>query len=847
LVFSSFLEEQTTILKQMTDTLHIDNGLRLARQEKYDEAIDEFTSLLSQDHTCADALYYRGCAYLRRCKYDKAINDFNSAISSINLLTKHELPAFYKRGYAHFKTNQFDSALDDYRHYLSHCKNHKEQNHLSHKGLFQIGVIYTALNEYDSAVSYFDQAIKDSAGTEEDGQKLYYLHRGRAYACCAKYDEAQTDLQLVVEQSTDPFIKGCAYNELGQHQNALKEFDNLLQSHGNKSKLVRTFNDHILFRRGLTYGSLHLHDHALSDFHYALDYSEQQGSSNITDRILFRKGMSHMALNNSHQALIDFNQSTKLNENQSDVFYARGMLHYTLGRHNAAVYDQRKAMELERKSSTTPVLKTIYYANKFSDNRNIHVYYQNKIHEEKELLKKNNDTLEKADIHRMIAEYLQKQASYSDNPLSLYESARGHLKEARKLNASQVAVSISLVVNNFCIAQHFAEKYPNGNAPKSAINEYIKRATESILEMSRLFEQCVITRDWSDLVAKLRSELEKSKMQRTSNFDTIRNEYIINQVQKAELMQTAMYKFLNSPGQQEFYGLLIIRLCNLFDGIRVASAGIFSHSLEGTMGKVSSIFTTLGVLFEYVPIGSQYVSTVFGICGSALKKLDETRIENALDRIGTLGTQTMFNETADEIATELTIMYENQIKRFLTTAQERENEEAAANNDQQDLTTCSKCANCCKKCTRCCSKQKAGLLNEAEQSIMKTIVEYGTSIFLGYITRVKVKDIVKMKDIHNAFVNEACRPSEMTVFYTLSLSDKIKPVNPEKDDEHWDTYDFYRQPAIMFKNGTIRAQKKTDMKKFGCRKPTTEEEQWLKTTPEELDKNGFKITIDPEN
>jgi tetratricopeptide (TPR) repeat protein len=831
----------------MANVLHVDNGLRLARQEKYDEAIDEFTSSLSQDHTYVDAFYYRGCAYLRRCKYDKAINDFNSAISSINLSTKHELPAFYKRGYAHFKTNQFDSALDDYKLYLSHCKNHKEQNHLSHKGFFQMGVIYAALNEYDSAVSYFDQAIKDSAGMEEDGQKLYYLHRGRAYACCAKYDEAQTDLQLVLEQSTDPFIKGCAYNELGQHQDALKEFDNLFQSHRNKSKLVRSFNDHILFRRGLTYGSLHLHDHALNDFHYALDYSEQQGSSNITDRILFRKGMSHMALNNSHQAIIDFNQSTKLNENQSDVFYARGMLHYTLGRHDAAVYDQRKAMELERKSSssTASVLKTIYYTNKFSDNRNIHIYYQNKIHEAKELLKKNKGTLKEADIHRMIAEYLQKQASYSDHPLSLYKSARGHLKEALKLSSSPVADSISLVVNNFCTAQHIAEKYPNGNAPESAINEYIKPATESILDMSRLFDQCVIKRDWSDLVAELRNQLEKSKTQRTGNFDMIRNEYIINQVQKAELMQTAMDKFRNSPEQQEFYGLLIIRLCNLFDGIRVASTGIFSHSLEGTLGKVSWIFKILGVLSEYVPVGSQYVSTVFGICGSALKKVDEIRIENALNHIGKLGTQMMFHETADEIATELTIMYENQIKRFPTTAQEKENEKA--NKDQQDLTTCSKCANCCKKCIRCCFKQKAGLLNEAEQSIMKIIVEYGTSIFLGYITRVEVKDIGKIKDIHNAFVNEACRPSKMTVFYTLSLSDKIKPTNPEKDDEHWDTYDFYRRPAIIFKNGTIRAQKKTDMKKFGCRKPTIEEEQWLKTTPEELDKNGFKITVDPEN
>jgi tetratricopeptide (TPR) repeat protein len=120
----------------MTGTAHLDTGLQLARDKQYNEAIEEFNLFLSQDHTYADAFYYRGCAYLHLSKYEKAINDFTSAISSLKLSIKHELPALYKRGYAHFKINQLDSALDDYRHYLYQCESVTGQGHLIHKGLF---------------------------------------------------------------------------------------------------------------------------------------------------------------------------------------------------------------------------------------------------------------------------------------------------------------------------------------------------------------------------------------------------------------------------------------------------------------------------------------------------------------------------------------------------------------------------------------------------------------------------------------------------------------------------------------------------------------------------------------
>jgi hypothetical protein len=104
-----------------------------------------------------------------------------------------------------------------------------------------------------------------------------------------------------------------------------------------------------------------------------------------------------------------------------------------------------------------------------------------------------------------------------------------------------------------------------------------------------------------------------------------------------------------------------------------------------------------------------------------------------------------------------------------------------------------------------------------------------------------------MKDVQNIFVNEVCRPSSMTFFRIMALADKIKPKDAKNKDEYWDTCDFYRHPAIIFKNGSIRARKDTDKEKFGCRKPTSQEGELLKGNPEELDKFGFEIIIQNDN
>ncbi|CAF4903484.1 unnamed protein product, partial [Rotaria magnacalcarata] len=81
-----------------------------------------------------------------------------------------------------------------------------------------------------------------------------------------------------------------AYNELGQHEKALQEYNRWYESSSrNDNKLsplsLEILDDHVQFRRGLTYASLNGHDNALADYQYIFDKSNRLTSSTIADRI----------------------------------------------------------------------------------------------------------------------------------------------------------------------------------------------------------------------------------------------------------------------------------------------------------------------------------------------------------------------------------------------------------------------------------------------------------------------------------------------------------------------------------------------------------------------------------
>lgn len=840
LPFLSLFSTSSTSVVMEADNLHLTAGVQYARNHNYNKAEIEFDLLLSFNRTHALGFYYRGCTRLHLNKFELAVEDFDSAISSLHLPPGYELQALYKRGFAHQKLHKLDLALDDYRLFLNRAKEN-DKNDFIHKAHFSIGSMYAALNQNEQAIRHFNNAIKTSGNSIEDKQKIYYLHRGRAYAFCADFGAARDDLCTVIQESNDDFLKGCAYNELGEHDKALKEFNLCLKTglKNNESSLsIETFDDHVRFRRGLSYACLNLHDSGIADYQHILDKPNRASTSTIADRTFFRKGMSSIALNDTYDALINFNKSILLNNRQRDVFYARGMLHFTLGRHEAAVYDHRRALEL---GESKPLLSSIYqtfYNTHNHDHEEIspHISLQKKLREAEAALKYCKEQgSSPEEQHRRIAEYKQQLAPYTNDPETAHHSAREHIQKACSSSVTMKTYhNIALDINDLYAAQILCKKYPGGIASERIVNQFVTSTMGGILKLSEVLEECTMKNNWEDLLNALYELDDISDVKSSNHFILFRSKFVRIQLGKVKLMQTTSEKFKNSPSQQEFYKLLMIRLCNLFDATRAATTGIFQHALTGTFTKVSYVPKLLGYLCQFLPVGAEATKNVFGICETGSKKLDEIRIQNALIHIGCLDDQKKLNEAANNIAEKLTIMYERQIQRFPTV---QDDPNIIKKNKENEVCSCVKCYQWC--CT-CFEKSKNRILNEREASNIMSIVQYAFELFVNSITKFEVSEVNNIADLNDFFVNSICDLAHWSKIYDRIVSVKIQPKDALKDSDHWTTYEFFRRPGIRFGEKDIRVDKHMDIKKFGYREPTWKEVGLYKNEQGELDRLGFK-------
>lgn len=805
-----------------TNDSRLVQGRKYSQCGDYGKAINEFTLLLASNPNEVDALYYRGCVQLRLERYKPAIDDFNSAISSFELSRDHELQAFYKRGYAYYKSSQFNLALDDYRRFINKCEEYSRTN-IKHKGFFGIGCIHATLHQYEQAIDRFKDAIHSSKGSKEDEQKLYYLHRGRAFGCCAKYAEAKDDLNRVIQQSKNHFVKGCAYNELGQHQLAIDQFNNC---HSDDAP-----DDHVRFRRGLSHASLDSHSQALEE------YQLIPRSSSIIDRVFFRKGMSNMALNDAHNALIEFNQSTEINDQQSDVFYARGMLYFTLGRHNAAVNDHRRAMQLDGTPSTPlSAYQTFHHTHHHHHRGNDTVwrnFYQNQLNSAKNALKNCKDDSQKIEYHQHIAEYYQQLAPYTHDTLATHQKARPHIDEA--LNLSSKSTTQNTVINaiyQLREADILCEKYPGGIASKRIVEQFIDSTVNGIAKMNEAFERCSTEQDWKDLSDTLTDFLSKSHSDPYNRFNSFRHETIEIQLEKVKLLKQTMNKFADSPQQLEFYKLVVIRLCNIFDATRAATTGIFQHALTGTLNKVSWGFMILGKVAQLVPAVGNSASTVLGGVEKGLKELDHMRIQNALSHIGCLETAQKLNETAHNISEKLTMMYEKQIRLFPTTTTDKHLE---INKNHHESKKTSACRECCNKCIDCLKRTKNKIANEREDTVMQTIAKYAISLILDRLTEIDTDKINGIVDLRDSFINAVCNVSFQRKLFRTILATKITKLGDETEIENndWDTRMFFCGPVVQVKDGVQLTSKHMNSEKYGYRGPSWNEEDWC-------DKNDLK-------
>lgn len=205
-----------SIAAPVSDNPHVGQGIALEQQQKWQEAIAEYTQGIQQDPKDLVAFNRRGMAYYNRGQYEKAIADLTHAIE----LPKGQMPDnFHARGWSRLKLGLADAALDDFTHAiaLGYGNSYLGRGQAySYKGLMTEavadftrsierdatvtvayrwrGITLVDLKRYQEAIPDLDQYL---LSTPSDGRALRW--QGEAFVKTGQTDRARENVRKLIE------------------------------------------------------------------------------------------------------------------------------------------------------------------------------------------------------------------------------------------------------------------------------------------------------------------------------------------------------------------------------------------------------------------------------------------------------------------------------------------------------------------------------------------------------------------------------------------------------------------------------------------------------------------------
>ncbi len=125
-----------------------DNGIRAFKENNYQEAIEQFSELITREPKNADAYKNRGVSYMKLEKFDLAIQDFEKAKTIFP-----ELRGLYSNlGVAWYYKKDYDKAIENYNMEIQVTP----ENSLA---FFNRALCYAELNQHSRALDDLDRTL----------------------------------------------------------------------------------------------------------------------------------------------------------------------------------------------------------------------------------------------------------------------------------------------------------------------------------------------------------------------------------------------------------------------------------------------------------------------------------------------------------------------------------------------------------------------------------------------------------------------------------------------------------------------------------------------------------------
>lgn len=227
-------------------------GLNLAKKQKYEQAITKFKTAVEKDDNFPDAHYMLGYCYKKLNDFGKAEQEYKKAIDldskfekayialgniqaaadrkaeAINTysaalsINENNPKANFALGKVYFDKKEFSKALP----YLQKAVALKKNYVLAHTVL---GLTYKNLKQVDNAIDEFNQAITYEKRSNKKG--VYYFRKGEILVQAKKLKAAEKALLNALKYSRSGSIKAGSNFYLGE----------VYRMSGRKTKALRSY------------------------------------------------------------------------------------------------------------------------------------------------------------------------------------------------------------------------------------------------------------------------------------------------------------------------------------------------------------------------------------------------------------------------------------------------------------------------------------------------------------------------------------------------------------------------------------------------------------------------------
>ncbi len=198
------------------------------------------------------------------------------------------------------------------------------------RGYNNLGMAYYDIDEYDTAIKYFNQAI------ELDPKSiLAYNNRGNVYLIFKKYQEAIADFNKAIELRPDYELynnRGNVYSKLEENENAIADY--------NKAIELEAYYTPAYNNRANVYLRFEKYQEAIADFNKAIELSPDSAL------LYTNRGNAYSKLEEYVNAIIDYNKAIELDPYYASAYTARGKIYIILEKYKRAIADLDWAIEL---------------------------------------------------------------------------------------------------------------------------------------------------------------------------------------------------------------------------------------------------------------------------------------------------------------------------------------------------------------------------------------------------------------------------------------------------------------------------------------------------------------------